>query len=441
MYKEIFFYAQDALKIDLPLEEQKQENVKVGHMGGRKIVAIVLLSSTSVLVGTAAIVSAFFASYLIATLCAVAFLSLAISTLVVSQIKPSQDVLSLIQKLTQKIRLLFDQIQDLKKDKEIIPIPPQPQELELKKRVEDLTKELENKNQELTKPIEPNTEAEQENARLKQELDQVKLQLQQKEAEKVAVPPKNHEEHPNGLRENGSEQENPLLKPIAAENEPKIDPADKTKKELQDEVENLKKELLEKKALVKSKEILLLLQEIFIAEKKFLDNMINLKAFFASKVCKSFMKDEYKQLHADFELLIKESRSLISNLESRSLIRNLQTGNCSRLTFEDKIDFCQKAFSEENFKDYVKAVEILVPKIKSIKNIIIQVEKTEKGNKLIKEFAQNNKDSLPEEFVNSIHLRIPKHILLLQQLERLIPNQQFENRLTYLRNSVSALVA
>ncbi len=461
MLKEITFDAQEVLKIDLPPAEQKTVNPKIGFISGRQVIAIAILGCTSLLVATAAVVSAIFASYLVAALCTAALISLVLSTLAVSQIKPSQGVFDLIKRLTQKIKSLFNQIQELKKERDIPIIYPQEQEL--KKQIADLTKELDKKNQELVKLPQPDKivdpEREQLNQlqlqfkekeeaqelkkerdipiiypqeqELKKQIAELTKELDKKNQELVKLPQldkKVDSEREQLIAENQlvKKQFNQLQLQLKEKEEAYVE-----KDESQNEIQDLKKQLVQKKDLVKRKEIKLILQEIFITEKIFNDNMTGLKEFFAILMHKKFKeplsKKDCNRIYVELVKLIKESNALLHQLKIDDHGAN----------FAKKIQACQEAFSQENLQEYIKAFETVVPQIPAIQKAFKEIENTPIGKQLIAEFSQKNKNALPEEYVNSIKSRILSQILLLEKLGDTLedPNEGHLSNLQYLKDA------
>lgn len=161
---------------------------------GRKVITVVVLATASVLAATAAVVTAIFHAYIIAAICAAAFLTLALSAVLAGRIKLSDSLLDLIKKLTDRVRNLYNQVQELqnkekqvnppvtsnKNDKEVI----EKQQNEIK-RLEREFQELKNQNkeQELKKEIEELKKRATETLNDKEQVQNFEQKIKEKENE------------------------------------------------------------------------------------------------------------------------------------------------------------------------------------------------------------------------------------------------------------------
>lgn len=168
----IFQEAQAALRIDQP-QNAKIAEPKIGKMSGRQIALIAILGSACIIGPIAAVICTIFASYVLAIALAAASLTLAVSTVVVSQIKNHQATLDLFKNLTQKITVFFREIQDLKNqiseknDKTHHPVNNEI--LPVQKVIQTQKKEKERLQQTLVNPSKSNEKTLQEVADLKKE--------------------------------------------------------------------------------------------------------------------------------------------------------------------------------------------------------------------------------------------------------------------------------
>lgn len=149
MSASVFNDAYQALNLNQAQNQPIIKNEKAGRLNNRTI-TVVMLAGASILVATAAIVAAVFASYLVAAVCAGSCLLLAFSAILASQIKHSPALLDLIKKMTQKITNLLLEIKELR-GRQPLPVIPSPNQ-ELLKQIEELKRELENKNKLLNIP-------------------------------------------------------------------------------------------------------------------------------------------------------------------------------------------------------------------------------------------------------------------------------------------------
>ena len=92
------------------LSPYKKENIpqSIGDLNGRNVAVLVtLIACASVLVSVAVIIAAIFASYILVAICAAAFVTLSISTILASRIDLSQPWKDLIVKMSAKVKELF----------------------------------------------------------------------------------------------------------------------------------------------------------------------------------------------------------------------------------------------------------------------------------------------------------------------------------------------
>lgn len=160
---------QNSFKIDESLNTQAAVNKKEGVLRNHKV-SMVILGAATALAGIAAIVAAVFAAYLLAAVCASAFILFAVSSFVVSRIRISQE--------DSTTKPLEKKIAEVKKNTQLVAKAP----------VQELKKQVERPNQGKAKENkEPVQNLIKEDVLLKNELLQKEaaLEKQKEEIEKL----------------------------------------------------------------------------------------------------------------------------------------------------------------------------------------------------------------------------------------------------------------
>ncbi len=111
MVAEIIRQAQEILYIDQP--QNQKEGAGIGSLNGYKTAAIICLGTVSVLSATAAIVTTIFASYLLASLFIAACIACSLSAVLTNRINVSPTILKLLVDLSEKVKEMFNKIQEL----------------------------------------------------------------------------------------------------------------------------------------------------------------------------------------------------------------------------------------------------------------------------------------------------------------------------------------
>lgn len=139
-------------------------------------VAVVILTAGAVLSAIAAVVAAIFFSYIIASICAAAFLTFAVSAAFVSRIKSSEKWGDLVKKLTDKVTKLNQEVLELKTpdNRKIEESIPQP----LPRKINKIEKATNDKDPQST----PST------AEIQQQIDELNAEIQLQETMHVNIP-------------------------------------------------------------------------------------------------------------------------------------------------------------------------------------------------------------------------------------------------------------
>lgn len=185
----IFNGANKALKIDQVQMHKEQPN-NIGALNGKKV-TIVILAASTILAAAAAIVAAVFAMYFVTAACATAALLLTLSAILSSRIRPSKELLKLIENMTRKIESLFVKNQILAKenhDLQNVNFQEGEEVLENSKKEGELLqqiKEIQQKAEETEKALK---EKEISQQTLQEELNKKQLEIEELEKQKVQSP-------------------------------------------------------------------------------------------------------------------------------------------------------------------------------------------------------------------------------------------------------------
>lgn len=194
-----FQRAQNALNLDPLIKEPINPQI-ANNWHGRKIASVVILGAASLLAAVAAAVAALFSLYVVAATCIAVCTLLTLSTIVVSQIKVSQKILGLIEKLTQTITSQFKQIQDLNQkiilfeEEPSIDITPEPVQVplkgvepeksdEVKRQIEAIMSEHDQIQNKLEEELEANHEYQKLVDKVNADLNKCREELNKKEIE------------------------------------------------------------------------------------------------------------------------------------------------------------------------------------------------------------------------------------------------------------------
>lgn len=105
---EIIKDAQKALVIGHKDQQETQETQEnIGTLNSRKVVLMGVLAVTSVVALVGAVAAAIFASYIAAGVCAATFVAFGVSTILASRIQVSDQLLTLIQDLSNRVEELY----------------------------------------------------------------------------------------------------------------------------------------------------------------------------------------------------------------------------------------------------------------------------------------------------------------------------------------------
>lgn len=106
----VFNNAENALNLDNP-EKKQTVNPAIGNnWTGRKVAAVAILSAGGAVAAIAAVVNAIFFSQLVALVCIAAAITLLVSTILAGRIKISDDMLKLVDNLSNKAQDLYNKV-------------------------------------------------------------------------------------------------------------------------------------------------------------------------------------------------------------------------------------------------------------------------------------------------------------------------------------------
>lgn len=483
------------LKLDKPQNQKVEANPKTGNLRNRTF-ALIILGSASVIAATAAVVAGIFASYIVAAVCAVAFITFAISTLVVSQIKAPEPK-KLEQGLQEPLKneLLKKQVQ-AELDAHLLEI-------------DDLKKIIANhKEQEPVKKAPEIKQAnakiitlENENKKLKDQLDQ-ELKIKQDEIDKLNERLNLAEKGPQDEVESLKKQ----LKTQNAEFKAKVNALEKDADAIRNEagkklLDAVSKNLDETIKKTKDKKKKNKYVQLAILQKEFLNNptmkdtiaqigimtkrehlenqgianfdeiKLNLKKQNRrdSVTQKIIEVDVTKKMNDNFTEILETEKSFLGNMqklrknfdglyaeklisdeefkemtsgwdsiitESSLLIEKLKILDDPTASLTDKIIVFQKTFSSKEIKNYLDAFIIPVSHYISFNKKTEEITKTEKG-KVLK--AEENLD-----YIIMPAQRLPRIELFMQTISSLIQSpdnlkKAINHNHSYLKTSIEMI--
>lgn len=169
--------------------------------------------------------------------------------------------------------------------------------------------------------------------------------------------------------------------------------------------------------------------EIIQSENIFLRNMENVLAYVEVLKKNNLLSEEDYKLFSTLPTLIQEGKNFVTTLNAAN-------------TSESKIKAFHDAYSPNNVKAYMNAFIDLVPKYNEISTKIKKAEETEIGKQLAQVLSQTNKGQDSSSLIINIVQRIPRHVLLQNELIKKMPKDlqpEVANNHNYLK-AVSNLI-
>lgn len=360
------------LRFEQIQEPKLEANAKVGSLNNRTV-ALIILGSASILSVVAAVVSLVFASYIVAAVCATAFIAFALSTVIVSQIKVPQPIiiqenLERIVNLEVKNKRVKDQLNQLN------------QKLVLKENeIINLKNELDEAEKQRQHDVNYTQYTEREIKSLEME---ILIQSFEKESGILL------NACDEALRENLKKRNQARIEMWSFENKP-AENFDNIEMKIQDR-----------------KKVMDLLKEIVASEKVFNDDMKELNT-------------HLEKLEAE-NLLIKNDKEPSKwniYIETQNLLVNLEILENDNAQLIDKVKDFQKAFSPQKMKKgYSKAIIEHILNSQSLIEKIKEINLTPRGQELNEEFLKNHNQVSLEDYIDKPLQRIHQIKPLMDQL-------------------------